>query len=142
MPRIIILWIAVCMAVGGFLLLRESPNAREVPFIPKVIALWCDRHYDLRTFVMVLGVAFLPSLALCQRHHLRWKIELGLLFFFLAAETAQIWIPHRRFSWYDMGYSVLGVVAAECLAIVAYGLCRSRSASSDNSPHQLFVEKK
>ena len=126
MPRWLLLWLLVCIGAGTYFLLRSSPAAASIPFLPEVIAAWCDRHYDLRTLVLVFGVCVVPSLVLRNTDFDRWLVEGGLAIFFLGAEVAQIWIPYRSFSWWDMGYSVLGILLAEGLAQVVLRLTPER----------------
>ncbi len=102
-------WVLLGVILGGiaFLLLRPSPFAREVAWIPGPLAAWADGNPNLRTFVVALvanGVALVLFWGQ-QRGH-RFAV-LGVTAALMAFEIAQIVIPGRSFSLADLGWTAL-----------------------------------
>lgn len=69
---------------------------------------------------MAFGYAIIPAL-LQWDHKPKRRISLGIILLILIlCETAQLMIPTRRFTWFDILYSVLGVLMAEGIARLIY----------------------
>lgn len=101
--------------VAGFLLLRPSPYAGEVSWIPAWLAQWADSNANVRTFVLTTGICFMAGLlgASILDRRLRRVIIAGLLL--VLFEVAQIWIPARSFVWADMGWTAIGTAGVALL---------------------------
>ena len=112
------MWLLLTLAVALYAILKPSPTAVELWFLPASWAAWLDEHYDLRTLLLILGVALPVAglLAKSQWNGLRRRLLLLVTCGLVAAEFAQLGIASRNFSWADVGYSVLGGVLAEALA--------------------------
>lgn len=114
----------ICMGMAGFFLLRESPRINELGWLPRKWGLWLDTAFDFRTFLLafLLGlVALAGSLIRRGSRHLLLGI---LLLALILGELAQIWIPRRTFSWLDLGYTLLGILAAELIAQILKSLVK------------------
>lgn len=117
-------WLAGVGAVVLYLLLRPSPSASGVPFLPDGVVVWLNRYHDLRTLPMAWGYAGVTAIILWNDDRTRhWCLGAAFLVL-IGGETAQLWIPTRFFTWPDIGYSVLGVVFAEGCAGLISACCR------------------
>lgn len=111
-------WLLSTLAVAGYVLLKSSPSADDLFFLPTALASWLNVNYDLRTLLMALGVALPPALLLSPNPW-RWQrrgmmsVVLALL---IGGEVAQLTIATRGFGWPDIGYTVLGIVICEATA--------------------------
>lgn len=104
----------------SYLLLRTSPSASDLPMTPHWFIAWLNTYHDLRTLPMAFGYAIIPAL-LQWDHKPKRRISLGIILLILIlCETAQLMIPSRRFTWFDILYSVLGVLMAEGIARLIY----------------------
>lgn len=115
--------VGVLVLVGAallfmFLAWRSSPRLGQLPWLPRTLTRWADRHGVARN---VVGFFFLGALAFSLMGR-RWPQVLLVACFATALEVAQIWIPHRFFDRRDIYASLLGVALAW---IVVSGIARA-----------------
>lgn len=104
---------------AAYLVLRPSPHASDLAFLPTWLATWLDENYDLRTFFLTVSVAVGPAL-LFPVANARRKVLAGVLVCLLILEFSQLLIETRHFSTGDVIYTVAGVAATELLATLLY----------------------
>lgn len=121
------LWLVAVGSVIAYLLLRPSPSATGLPMAPHWLVSWLNRHHDLRTLPMAWGYAIIPALILHARPAGRRVCLLFVVIFLLAGEVAQVAVPTRSFTWWDVVFSILGVAIAEGMVLSLQKLRASRS---------------
>jgi hypothetical protein len=97
---------------------RSSPRLGQLPWLPRTLTRWADRHGIARNVVGFFGLGVL-AFALMGR---RWPQVLLVAAFATVLEVAQIWIPHRFFDPKDIYASLLGVALAW---VVVTGIVRT-----------------
>jgi hypothetical protein len=100
----------VVMAVGlvgvvVYLATRGSPYLAEVPWLPKWLGAWADRHGNLRNLPAFFAVGGMLEGLWGWRAAMWCGCGLGV-----GMEVAQLFISGRFFSWADVCWSCAGVV--------------------------------
>jgi hypothetical protein len=110
------IWLLAATGVVLYLLLRPSPNATGLPLTLGWLVRWLNTHHNLRTLPMAWGYAIVPALLLKpgRKKTLCLGAMLGVL---LIAETAQLFLPLRSFTWADVGFSIAGVALAAGMSV-------------------------
>ncbi|WP_420147770.1 hypothetical protein [Spirosoma sp.] len=109
-----------------------DPHLSSLWFIPKRLGKWADKtsHGDLRTAVpfVFLGLfgGLLPTRSSNSpvRWFIRWLVLVGVV---ILAEAGQLLLPHRYFSFEDIGWGALGAFVGLAIAIVLVVLKRKTS---------------
>ncbi len=112
-------WLLLTLTVASFALLKSSPSASELFFLPTDWAHWLDVNYDVRTVLLTFGVALPPALIL-HPNSCRWErrgMLSAVLVLLVGCEFAQLAMPKRGFGWPDIGYTVLGIFVCETLVV-------------------------
>lgn len=129
--RIVMRLVAVVAVLAvAFLALRPSPWMGEVPWIPRWVGEWADRHGNFRNCPAFAG------LAAVLLWPLGWR-QAGVASAVLAVglESAQWFISGRTFDWADIGWSLAGVAAVTVPASVwRYRGKRNRPCSQATIP--------
>lgn len=109
MRAVFLKWAILGAVLGGiaFLLLRPSPFAREVLWIPPGLAAWADTNPTLRTFVVALVANGVALLLFWRQERVRRFVLPGVTVALMAFEITQVVIPGRSFSWVDLGWTAL-----------------------------------
>lgn len=120
-------WCLVTLSVAVFALLKPSPSAAELGFVPTTWALWLDDNYDLRTLLMTLAITLPPAALLIGR---KWRLcrvygLIAVTSLLVACEFAQLGIYSRGFGWADVGYTFLGALMSEALVRLSEWMRRS-----------------
>jgi VanZ family protein len=108
---------AVCMMAAGFLLIRESPRINPLNLLPRRWGLWLDTVFDFRTYLLAVILSLVPAGFFFSNGKQRRRFLIAILGFLLVGEICQIWVPTRTFSFWDLLYSVLGVLTVEGITL-------------------------
>jgi VanZ family protein len=118
LPIVGVLLLVAAGLLFMFFAWRSSPRLGQLPWLPRDLTRWADRHGVARNVVGFFGLGAF-AFALMGR---RWPQVLLVAFFATALEVAQIWIPRRHFDPKDIYASLLGVVLAW---VVVTGVARA-----------------
>lgn len=113
-------WLTGMGLIVLYLLLRSSPSASGLPLIPSWSVAWLNHYHDLRTLPLAFGYAIIPALLLYEVHWRRLSL-LVVAVILILGETAQLMIASRSFTWADIFFSLMGVGAAEGIAVLVNG---------------------
>ena len=112
----VFLWVLNIGVVIGYLLLRPSPSASDLP-LPRSLISWLNWAHDLRTLPMAWCYAAVPAFLLAGANVPRRVVLSLALLVLMGGEMVQAWIPSRSFTLSDLAYSILGVILAEWMAL-------------------------
>ncbi|GAB4025436.1 VanZ family protein [Spirosoma koreense] len=120
--RILYFIIVLGVALVFYLSWIPDPNLKDVWFIPNWLGRWTDTkaNEDIRTGVpfVILGLCagFIPLFKF-RRGPARWlSLWLLLVGVVTLAEIGQLFLPHRGFSWTDIGWGALGASVGLAMA--------------------------
>jgi hypothetical protein len=102
---------AAGVLAGAHLTLRSSGKLETVIWLPREIALWCDRHGELRNLPAFFLLA-LPGLIALRRPCQRVTAILAIALLGTLFEFSQLALPGRWFEWQDIAITWLGVFTA------------------------------
>jgi hypothetical protein len=111
-----LLCVACLLGLFAFLAWRRSPWLQEIPWLPRWLGQWADRHGDLRNLPAFAGLGLGLIFALGFRPGLLAGLGVAIVL-----EVVQLWIPGRYFSWMDIVASCLGVLAAAGFVAISKG---------------------
>lgn len=114
-----------CVA-AAYLALRPSPYVSEVVWVPKGLAIWADRHGDIRNLVAFALVGLVAGGAGRLAGLGAYRLLLGVAVLAAGVEIAQLGIAGRVFSWVDIAWSWAGVGVAWLVLKLVSGANRSR----------------
>jgi VanZ family protein len=115
--------LSLCLVL--YFSLRPSPALSEIVWLPRWLAVWADRHGDLRTGVPYLGMSLLISLCITlydqalpsvlvpssARRIAFLVFSCGTLFALLVlTEIVQYWMPQRWARWQDVFWGGTGIL--------------------------------
>jgi hypothetical protein len=121
--RVVFLLVALGIALVFYLSWVPNPDMALVWFVPDWIANWTDARSngDLRTAVPFVFLGLISGVWLfrSKKSAVWWLATLVALTGIAAvAEMGQIAMPHRHFSWADIGWGGMGSFLG---LLVAYG---------------------
>ncbi|KAA9356185.1 hypothetical protein [Larkinella humicola] len=121
--RLVFLLVALGIALVFYLSWVPNPDMALVWFVPDWIANWTDARAngDLRTAVPFVFLGLITGVWLfrLRKSSVWWLATLvGLTGIAAIAEAGQIAMPHRHFSWADIGWGGVGSFLG---LLVAYG---------------------
>jgi VanZ family protein len=94
--------------MGVYLCLRPNPSLESIPWLPKSLTHWADRHGRLDNVPAFAALA-LPFMYVCNGRRARRKALAWLAVFAAVLELLQYFIPTRHCEWQDIVASWAGL---------------------------------
>ncbi|WP_372720594.1 hypothetical protein [Novipirellula sp.] len=136
--RLVGVWFVVTLGVAAYAIVKPSTTAADLVFLPSPVVSWLDAQFDFRTFVMTMAVCLIPAclLGAAAWDAVRRQMLAAALALLVGLEFLQLWIPSRRFSLADVGYTFAAVVIVESLVLLGRwtgGLALGATPNHDDS---------
>ena len=133
----------ITLFVAAYAILKPSTSAADFVFLPNTIISWLDTNFNFRTFVLAFAICLVPGCLLGSRalDTTRRRLLAGAAIVLVCLEFIQVWIPTRGFSWADVGYTLAGVVTAECLVLFVRCIGWLPGANHDRNGHHRSAEQ-